>query len=144
MTIDDLQKMIDGVKADGFKGNGLIRELASRSNLTFEELREQLKQLPDYKRYCYQINNIITQQRKKEKKLSLKTEKAEAETKVERKATAKKSPVTAESDYMEHLTPVWNQIQELNRQEKAIQQKKRNLIATLKQFLEYAESGEEP
>lgn len=136
MNIDDLQKMIDGVKADGFKGNGLIRELASRSNLTFEELREQLKQLPDYKRYRGKINAVITYQRQKESTLLQHTK---------REATAKKKvPVTAESDYMEHLTPVWNQIQELNRQEKAIQQKKRNLIATLKQFLEYAESGEEP
>lgn len=136
MTIDDLQKMIDGVKADGFKGNGLIRELASRSNLTFEELREQLKQLPDYKCYRGKINAVITYQRQKESTL-LQHAKREAKAK-------EKAPVTAESDYMEHLTPVWNQIQELNRQEKAIQQKKRNLIATLKQFLEYAESGEEP
>lgn len=98
MNIDDLQKMIDGVKADGFKGNGLIRELASRSNLTFEELREQLKQLPDYKRYRGKINAVITYQRQKESTLL---------QHAKREATAKKKvPVTAESDYMEHLTPV--------------------------------------
>lgn len=146
MNIDDLQKAIDELKAEGFKGNYLIRELADRANLTFEELREELHHLPDYKRYSQQINSVIVQQRKKEEKLLLKAKEEN---------TSEKVSATAESDYMEYLTPVWKILKDMDAQEQTIkkeaeeqlgriQQKKHNLIATLKQFLEYAENGEKP
>lgn len=134
MSVDELQALIVELKAEGLKGRPLIRALADRTNSTFTELRELLRQIPDYKRYNGTLNGIILAEKKK--------------------GTAQNNnPPTdyVDNDYMEHLTPVWNQLQELNQQEKeasqhlkAIQQKKRNMIATLKQFLEYAEGGEEP
>lgn len=137
MNIADLQTLLESAKADGFKGRKLIREMANRTNLDFEELRKQMRSLPDYSRYNADLNGIILNERRKRKN--------------NQEDSPELPPDYAESGYMEHLTPIWNEVKELNEKEKSAQknldmlkQKRKNLVATLKNFLTFAESGKNP
>jgi len=138
MNQEELQVLVDELKADGLTGAKFLRKLKERANVeTFEKLKELMEQLPSYtKAQRDGLNQIIRAEAKKESKKPKNPNWGQKGNVIYEGGKPKDY---APNDYMAQVKIIRDRLTEIDSQiatVEVLKQEKRNLLATLSQILE--------
>jgi len=128
MEILEFRAKVQELETKGLQKSKLFYELCKECNLTAEELKDHLKQLPNFGDYSVDFYAFLSRSRKKQN--------PQWGAKGDVPCKEKKPKDYAPNDYMKQIGIIREHLEELNARIATLEQEKRNLMATIRQILD--------